>query len=52
MFIDETTLSMDIDWVQNGKFFDLHYTAGPYQTFDRRKADPLKSLAQEISGRL
>jgi len=52
LVIEETTLSMDIDWVQNGEFFDLHYTASPYQTFDRSKADPLKSLAQEISGRL
>jgi hypothetical protein len=52
LVIDETTLSMDIDWVQSGKFFDLHYTASPYQAFDRGKADPLKSLAREISGRL
>jgi len=52
LVIDETTLSMDIDWVQSDKFFDLHYTASPYQTFDRSKADPLESLAQAISGRL
>lgn len=52
LVIDETTLSMDIDWVQSDKFFDLHYTASPYQAFDRSKADPLESLAHEISGRL
>jgi len=52
LFIDETTLSMDIDWVQKDRFFDLHYTASPHQTFDRNKAGPLESLAREISGRL
>lgn len=52
LVIDETTLSMDVDWVQAGKFFDLNYTASPYQNFDKSKAEPLKSLAQEISGRL
>ncbi len=52
LVVDETTLSIDIDWVQNGKFFDLHYTASPYQNFDKSKAGPLESLAKEISGRL
>jgi hypothetical protein len=52
LVIEETTLSINVDWVQNGKFFLLHYTAAPYDAFDTSKADPLKSLAREISGRL
>ena len=52
LVIDETTLSMDVDWVQNGKFFDLHYFASPFDAFDKGKAGPLESLAREISGRL
>ena len=52
LVIDETTLSMDIDWVQGDEFFDLHYTASPYQAFETSKAAPLESLAREISGRL
>ena len=52
LVIDETMESIDIDWVQNGKFFDLHYTASPYQAFDKSKANLLKSLAQKVSGQL
>lgn len=51
LVIDETTLSMDIDWVQNGEFLHLHYTAAPYNAFDKSEAGPLQSLAREISGR-
>ncbi len=49
LIIDETTMSINIYWVQNGNFFDLKYESNPFQ---KSKADALQSLAKKISGQI
>lgn len=49
LIVDETIMSMAVNWVQDGKFFNLNYESNPFQN---SKADALKTLARQIAGRL